>query len=243
MNYHQLMFRPGTWDADIWKTVTQEDEYGLGEYRFDRTKNAAVIDVGAHVGAFTFNVLSRGAVRVVAVEPDEDNLFYLRHNVYMALGAVDRVVVVAGAVSGRLNLTVDFPPLAHPNTGGRAVTNHAGLEVDEHLRAAVYFPVLVDLAVPGGDVNLAKLDCEGSEWDILDGLALHDPQGAAARVQNWVGEYHCASPAANGKKAADLVALFKKIGCTAETKDTGEGIGLFRAWRANGPGYLKYRAK
>jgi FkbM family methyltransferase len=220
MNGHELMFRPGTWDRGIWDTVAVHNEYCLG-VRFDPTD--VVIDVGAHIGSFTYAALDRGAGRVVSVEADPENAYYLRHNIHMACGATDRCVIVTGAAwrsDPREPLEVLHFHAAGENTGGGGV-DEQGFPV-----AAVPFDRIVELAAGDGPVRLVKLDCEGSEWPILF-TSKRLPQ-----VQAIVGEYHVRPTADWGRCGSESLKQFLNAqGFAVVTQGTSDSLGLFWAWR------------
>lgn len=70
-------FRKGTQDEQVLAEVVRRNCYLLP----DRLQaEDVVIDGGAHIGAFAAACLLRGAGRVLAVEPDPENLEYLRDN-------------------------------------------------------------------------------------------------------------------------------------------------------------------
>src|SRR5438105_3684382 len=63
--------RPRTMDGDIWHSVVGHNEYRLPR-RFRPTD--IVLDIGAHIGAFSYAALTRGAGRVYAYEPHAGNV-------------------------------------------------------------------------------------------------------------------------------------------------------------------------
>ena len=213
------MFRPDTWDRDIWLSVTAGNEYGLAA-RFG--PGDVVLDIGAHIGAFSYLALDHGAGRVVSVEPDPENAYYLRHNVHMACGATDRCVIVTAA-AGEADGTAEFT--AHPvNTGGGAVGAGEGRRFPV---AVVAFDRLVDFAAgESGTIRLLKLDCEGSEWPVLHtSRRLH-------RVRAIVGEYHVPESGRGSGGAEELDGLLRGAGFEVLTRPTAGRMGLFTAWRA-----------
>ena len=89
-----LQFRDGTWDEMIWMCVARDNEYLLPS-RFQA--DDVIIDIGAHIGSFTYAVLDRGAGLVIAVEANRDNFRQLQHNIHHSCGATDRAVLIAAA--------------------------------------------------------------------------------------------------------------------------------------------------
>ena len=174
------IFRDGSWDAEIWRSVSELNEYHLPDAFEDKD---LIIDVGAHVGAFSHACLSRGAGRVFAFEADRANFGLAVHNLsdYGDRARVYNLAVWRSDVSAT---TVRFSgygntPSGVSNTGGGNVLwNGSGAgqtvnttDLDSLLRSA-------------GRVRLLKLDCEASELPIL--LTSQE----LGRVTEIVGEYH-----------------------------------------------------
>jgi FkbM family methyltransferase len=124
-----------------------------------------VVDVGAHVGVFTSLALSKGAAKVVAVEPDTTNLECLRRN-FSAEIATGRVVIVPeGAWGSEKDLSFE---VGDGNSGtGSLVLESGRKKVRIHVR-----PIDDMLARAGvSRVNFIKMDIEGAEREALRGAA------------------------------------------------------------------------
>ena len=158
-------FRPGTMDETIFQMVVRHNEYGLPA---SFQAGDVIIDLGAHIGAFTYACLTRGAGRVYAIEATQENFELLRRNL---VPFRNRVEAMHGA-AWRSDVTEetklkypDFPVFAGAlNTGGVGVAFGGKHEVQ-----AVPFDRIVHLASDDGQrrIRLLKLDVEGSEWPIL----------------------------------------------------------------------------
>jgi FkbM family methyltransferase len=171
-------FRPGTTDHLIWACVNQMNEYELPD-SFAPTD--LILDVGAHIGSFSFACLRRGAGAVVAFEPDPGNYDMANLNL-SRFGARARVVPAAvwrsDVPARKLSLLASDD---HANTGGGGVIGAEGT-VD----ALPFDDVLADILDRArvNRVRLLKLDCEGSEYPILlTSRKLH-------LVDEIRGEYH-----------------------------------------------------
>jgi FkbM family methyltransferase len=154
--------RPGTIDRRLFREVVIHNDYDLPP-RFDPTD--VIVDVGGHIGSFTYAVLKRGAGTVYCCEADADNFRLLRHNL-RPYG--DRVRLLPWAV-WRSDQRVTHLRLRTPedprNTGAIQVTTAgSGAAVP-----VLPFDELVLRAAAGGAgrIRLLKLDCEGAEWPIL----------------------------------------------------------------------------
>ena len=231
----ELYFRSGTWDENIWLSVARDDEYGLPA-RLDAAD--VVLDVGAHIGAFSYLALDRGAGLVIAVEPDTDNANSWRHNLHTVCRAEGRSILITAA-AWRSDLPRDAPGvLCYAPVGGNTGGGNT-LGEDGHPVRAVPLDRLIELAAalaPTGRVRLVKLDCEGAEWPCLLTCRRHD------LVDEWTGEFHTiadptawpASVRVAGHERYDwhlLEAIFEVMGLDYRV-DTSATLGKFRAWRA-----------
>ena len=204
-----LIFREGTWDEDIFKSVNTHNEYQVKSFA-----NLTVLDVGGHVGSFSHLALTGGAKRVIAVEPDKESFLVLRHNLhYEALNGTSAICISA-AVGGRNDLAT-LSPTRKGNTGeGRVGVG------GKELVSTGTLDSLIGLC--DDKVNLLKLDVEGAEHDILINSAkLH-------YVDNIVGEYHLGGEFSKN----DLETLLVVNGFTTRFVPTQENaLGLFWGWR------------
>ena len=174
-------------DITIVDDVYHKDCYKLGEIA-DCVKQArVVVDVGAHIGAFAKLVHEKNpGARIICVEACPENIEALRANV----GAFAEVVHAACTyVPGDVALCNSVRPNCR-NTGQSSVVPAA----DVHFAAAdTHWPdrrplekiTLEQLAARFGfkQIDLLKLDCEGSEYSILGNCDL-------SAIGFIVGEYH-----------------------------------------------------
>lgn len=219
-----LYFRPGTWDASIWESVAGNNEYGLPD---KIPEGALVLDVGAHIGAFTYAALDRGAGLVLAVEPDVGNAHLWQHNLHQACRAQHRAVLLTAACwrSDEQDRVLQLQSVGE-NTGG----SHVLLPGGEMVRA-VGLDAVIRLARSLADrpVSLLKLDCEGAEWPIL-----FTCRPGLEHVEEIIGEYHpCACPHWGGPTdTLSLKELLESQGFRFKSRRTdGRGLGKFHAWR------------
>lgn len=127
-----------------------------------------VVEVGAHIGFFTLLLASR-ARRVLAFEPDARNRADLEAN--LSRNSIENVEVVPAACSsssGEAEFVTD------PRTGsaGGLARSHHG----EHAGPMVRVPLVrldAFLATAVAPVpDLVKIDAEGAEDDVLEGMGL-----------------------------------------------------------------------
>ena len=207
-------FRPDTWDLTIWQPVVLGNEYRLPPC-FEPTD--VIVDVGGHIGAFAHACLMRGAGKIITCEPHPENLELLRRNL-ARYG--NRVEIIPAAVWPKGEPAMMSPAEDNPhNTGGGTVCRGRGQQVDTI--------TLVDvLARAGGLVRLLKLDCEGAEYAILDGVDL-------SRVQNVCGEAHDIEIHGRRRSVNDVIATLPSHPAVDRYKN-GPTTWLFYASRAAG---------
>jgi FkbM family methyltransferase len=154
-----------------------------------------VLDVGAHVGAFTRLIaLPRGASCVVCVEPDPENLALLHRNV----DDEPAVTVLEGAVVN------DDRPVVELYRNRRASTMHTTVPTrgrDAVQVTAYAFADLLSLYSP----EVVKMDIEGGEYALMDVL-----MELPACVLALAIEVHPYKGDRQRDKSRDLLASFER---------------------------------
>lgn len=160
---HRLLFFIKTRnDRHVYTEIFSKiDAYRL-EVVKELIKAGTVVDIGAHKGLFTC-FAARYAERVIAFEPDPANFRFLSrnirinrlHNVSLYNEAVsDEEGIQNFIVSDRSTASHTFYPSAHTGQGREiAVTCKS---IDQVIRAHGL-----------KKISVLKMDCEGSEYDIL----------------------------------------------------------------------------
>ena len=225
--------RPDTHDARIFEDVAVNNEYNLPE-QFESSD--IVIDIGAHIGSFSFAVLARGAGKVYAYESHPINFAITFQNL-MRFG--ERAVCNNLAVwrSDEPDQTL-FNDLLNgpyqPNTGGISVLwNNEGLAVQTIALDQILIAASAGLSKP---IRLMKLDCEGSEYPILF-TSKH-----LTIVEEICGEYHNINPEIVPDRALvgntrdqfngnGLKAFLEAQGYAVEIIPQGVADGIFHARR------------
>jgi FkbM family methyltransferase len=173
-----------------------------------------VLDVGANIGLFGIEVFDRfPEATVTAFEPDPANADL--HEDILRINALDHRWKLIRKCAGTADGVVRF--VAEGNVGSRI----------EFTLGAVPTPV-IDLFPYLQEVDLVKMDIEGSEWPILS-----DPRLARLRDLVMVVEYHrYACPYPHPSEAASQ--LFARAGFTSreiEAPSQPEGTGIVWAWK------------
>jgi FkbM family methyltransferase len=186
--------------------------FGLDEYEDPETDWAAlryVIDVGAHIGAFTVWVAGRApACRVLAIEPNPEALKLLHQNLESA-GLAARVNVLETAVareSGRRELSITT---MSPSATLLAI----GPRLPAMTVAAISLAEAIDESrFP--HVDLLKLDVEGAEEEIFGALQVE----GLGRVRTLVVESH---PPEAARVADEIEHVLNRSGFTVRRRSKG----------------------
>ena len=183
--------------------------------RFHDRPPERVLDLGGNVGLFGVFALARWpAATITSVEPDPENLPLLARCVE-ANGAGGRWTVIAACAMSQPGV-VAF-------SGGRFADSAIALQgevVTDHVVAVDAFGLL-------READLAKIDIEGAEWDLL-----LDPRFAAAAPPVVVMEWHQRGcPTENAYSTA--LDAFRRAGYEVEGEPPPPGhiYGTIWAWR------------
>ncbi len=142
--------------------VFRNREYDLG---IDWSGIELGIDVGAHVGAFTCWLASKASrARIISFEPEPRNFRDLVENVDRN-GLKGRVDLINAAVDDAPGTRVLDVPVQRDSAS--LASSQAPASTPVKVRTVALQDVLHDL---NARVDILKIDCEGSEWDILPSL-------------------------------------------------------------------------
>jgi len=185
---------------------------------FSVRKGDVVVDVGAHVGTFGADALSRGASKVIMIEVSPVNAECIRRN-FAAEIANGRVVLIAeGAWSSES--TMEFVSgVSNSGTGSLVKKEEGGTKIQVRVRRID--DMLREYRI--GRVDFVKMDIEGAEREALSGagelLKTHHPRlmldayhreddptllPAIVRAARPGYKLHCPFCTAGGDKAAGL---------------------------------------
>jgi FkbM family methyltransferase len=188
--------------------IFYHDCYGLGALA---KRPASILDVGGNVGIFSVVARHYFPAAVIHCYEPNPSLAEILTSHLSPLG-VRLFPEAVGRRSGRIKFEAGEDSLhsvVETGAGGNIVQASLSAAIDRI----------------GGAVDLLKLDCEGSEWEILQDVA------AMSRVNHLTMEYHLwAKP---GSTLRDMEALLTCSGfrITFQESDPGTTWGLLRAAR------------
>lgn len=167
---------------DILKEVFVDDCYHIEDLAKSGYKVETVLDIGAHMGFFAALIHHFWPQsNVICVEPQAD--------LHPLLNRPNQSVQAAIRHDGKTQF------LVAPKTGGSMVydpTVNIFTEIPswyktEQVSVMTYLQLLDTAKIPReAPIDLLKLDCEGSEFDILANI----PTAQRTKIRRIVGEYH-----------------------------------------------------
>lgn len=174
--------RPKTMDRMILDMVIKQNEYKLNK---ENCRDKVFIDIGAHIGSFSFLTLALGAKSVHAFEAFPENYALTKINLKQfgdRASVYDKAVWRSDKdteVFRKENIQASY--MGSLNTGGEGVLEEKGVRVE-----TIGLDTIIDWVVNRQQqkVDAIKIDVEGSEYPIL----------MTSKKLNFVdrifGEYH-----------------------------------------------------
>ena len=152
-----IKHKSGLW---IWEGTC--DIYVPGQvkdYALLSLEGKTVLDLGAHIGAFSKKAIQSGASQVIAVEPLEDNYVLFTRN----LEEYENVTLIPAAVVGSI-CTEETRPfwLCMGDTSAHSLVQARGRT--EVVVNTVKINTLLEMFNP----EVVKVDIEGAEYDVLN---------------------------------------------------------------------------
>jgi FkbM family methyltransferase len=178
-------------------TIFARREYGHVQ------DHSIAVDVGANIGLFAMYAAWKGARKVYAYEPCAESFLCLQASV-RANGLEDVIVAQQRVVADRAGEHLPFPKVSRVTNsvlvGGVPQSGRAAEREDEYeLVESIDLAGILD-AHGIEHINLLKLDCEGSEYDILftappsvlrsiDWLKLEYHKGGERQIADFLGQF------------------------------------------------------
>jgi len=152
-------FRPGTWDRNIFRSINYKQ---FNEYRLPETFNPddIIIDIGAHIGSFTYACLQRQAQHIYSYEAFAENMQILQKN----MEPFGQRVELNHKAVWRSDIKLDGLTYLRDE-----IAEHRGLGMVDIEASGL--PVesigLDEILARFEQVRLLKVDCDRSEYVVL----------------------------------------------------------------------------
>ena len=160
--------------------ILVDDQYNTRDLDELVPENAVVLDIGAHIGSFALAAAKRyGNSQIHCYEPSPSSYSYLKKNI-LRNGYQTRVSGVSAAVGSKSGLRTFY----EFDDGSCVNSMFAASGASERSVEVVNFSSIIEDL--GGHVDLLKLDCEGSEYEII---LETDPQSWTG-IATIILEYH-----------------------------------------------------
>lgn len=148
-------------DRGIFTEANLLDAYQKNKIRIK--PNDTIIDIGAHIGAFTI-LAAKKAKKVYSFEPHPENFKLLKENI--ALNNLTNITATKKAITDKKGI---FPLyISKSNTGSHSIF----LREEQSGTTPVQTITIIEFikAKKIKKIGLLKIDCEGAEYPILETL-------------------------------------------------------------------------
>ena len=214
-NNLKMKLRKNSTDFHAFTNVWILDEYNI--HKLQIQENDTVIDIGAHIGLFSIcasQFCTKG--RILSFEPIKKNYDLLLYNI--GLNEIKNAKLFPKAVSDKLGMVKVFLSLdsaAH----SLFIKGKEYVEVESTSLKEILDSNEIK------NCNLLKLDCEGSEYIILNSLT----DEYFDRIQKIVMEYHLANE--KPELINDLIEKLTSLNYRVKTVKKASDSGLLFAER------------
>ena len=184
---------------------------------FDIKENDIIIDIGGHIGLFTlFCKQFTKTGKIFSFEPIKENYEVFSENIKM--NSLQNIISHNVAVT---KTEGEIPIYLSDDESGHSVFEKDTKTVNVE---SISLKKIIDVNNINR-CNLLKLDCEGSEYEIIESL----PKNYFDKIDKIIIEYHFAEKYPTLFK--NLISKLESIPFTIEIKKLDDSMGLIFAWK------------
>jgi FkbM family methyltransferase len=144
-------------------------------------KNSVVLDVGGNIGIFALYALNSGSSHIYIVEPNSRSINLINKNLEFN-NFSNKATIIRSAVTSQSNQLLKIPiesSMYNKISASNKVNNNESFEEVNSIS-------LEELYEKYEGINFTKMDCEGSEYDII----LNSPKRILEKVPKYIIEFH-----------------------------------------------------
>tara|TARA_B100002051_G_C16616997_1_gene576240 strand:- start:56 stop:865 length:810 start_codon:yes stop_codon:yes gene_type:complete len=145
-------------------------------------KNSVVLDIGGNIGIFALYALSSGSSHIYIIEPNSKSINLISKNLKFN-NFLNKATIIKSAVTSQSNQSLKIPiesSMYNTITPRDEVNNNNDNFEDVNSIS------LADLYEKYEGINFTKMDCEGSEYDII----LNSQNSVLEKVPKYIIEFH-----------------------------------------------------
>ena len=209
----------------VFKEVFMQDGYRYSFVQAHLKPGTTVLDIGANIGMFSAWIANHFPGRpIIAFEPLEGNLTFLKKNLENGQVFSAPIDIVEKVVTGQPKETVTFYfDKTKPESDSASVIEGFYNNNDGVVIPAVSLTDIV--AKSNNRIGLLKMDCEGSEYDILYNTSAN----VFEKVDTMIIETHDIDKEKNNLKG--VCDFLTTIGFSFTTERVDDGLNL--VWAKN----------
>jgi FkbM family methyltransferase len=201
----QSMFKGKCYNRDFIKEI------------FKSKKNNVIVDVGGHIGTFSFLIDSMyPGNQFYIFEPDNYNYSILEKNI--KLNDKKKFLAIHKCVSSKNTRLPFFSCSSNNKSQSSSIINRDGAE--KYMVDSTTIPSIM-AKYHLGMIDLLKLDCEGAEFEIIKKM----PSSCYNKIRNLIFEYHeDVAKQSHNTLLLILKKRFKHVTVKPHTVDKSRGV-------------------
>ena len=172
-------------------------------------ENSVYVEIGTNIGSCAMEMLLGTNASIITFEPHPMNVFNLKKTISkMDPSYQDRIKLVPIGLGDEQSAPTIFS--ASNNMGnsvvGTVVKDGEGQQFAEHLQFTIHVERLDSILYPGIDVKLMKMDAQGYECKIMEGIGSKLARSFDAIKFEWAKKW------LDGQNCTDLIPKFHDYG-------------------------------